>query len=319
MTLEKTERLLTLMNVLLATGRALPAQDLRRKVPGYDIDDAAFRRKFERDKVDLREMGVPLLVEEVPGVDPPVQGYRIRPQDYELRDPGLTDDELQALNLAAAVVGSEDGQKRLALMKLGAGLPAQVAEPELPGDPDLVAAFTGVAERRSLSFSYRQRSRRVDPYRLEFTRGRWYLQGYDHGHSDWRWFRLSRIDGDVGSRITLGDAPAAFDGTAPDRPLALEPWAVGGEDAPTTARVWIDSAVAGSVRRDLDAASIVSDDDDGLVVEFEVTNRDGFRGWLLSFLDRAEVLAPPDLRAEVVAWLEAAAHSSPAQPSGASS
>ena len=36
-----------------------------------------------------------------------------------------------------------------------------------------------------------------------------------------------------------------------------------------------------------------------------VTNREGFRSFVLAFLDHAEVLAPDDLRAEVVRWLEA--------------
>ena len=44
----------------------------------------------------------------------------------------------------------------------------------------------------------------------------------------------------------------------------------------------------------------------GLVVELAVSNRAGFRSWLMSFLDRAEVLAPESVRDEVVAWLEAA-------------
>ena len=40
------------------------------------------------------------------------------------------------------------------------------------------------------------------------------------------------------------------------------------------------------------------------MVRLRVTNRDGFRSWVLSFGDRAEVLGPPELRGAVVAWLE---------------
>jgi len=50
--------------------------------------------------------------------------------------------------------------------------------------------------------------------------------------------------------------------------------------------------------------AIRRDDDDGLVVAVDVTNRAGFRTWLVTFLDRAEVLSPPELRAEIVTWLE---------------
>jgi proteasome accessory factor B len=52
---------------------------------------------------------------------------------------------------------------------------------------------------------------------------------------------------------------------------------------------------------------VVHDDTDGLVVRLEVTNREGFRSWLVSFLDRAEVLGPAELRSEFVTWLRARA------------
>jgi predicted DNA-binding transcriptional regulator YafY len=45
--------------------------------------------------------------------------------------------------------------------------------------------------------------------------------------------------------------------------------------------------------------------DGSVVVTMAVTNRQNFRSFLLTFLDHAEVLEPADLRADVVAWLEA--------------
>src|SRR5437899_381566 len=48
-------------------------------------------------------------------------------------------------------------------------------------------------------------------------------------------------------------------------------------------------------------------DDDGAVVEMTVTNRAAFRTFLLGFLEHAEVLDPPDIRADFVTWLERAA------------
>ena len=49
--------------------------------------------------------------------------------------------------------------------------------------------------------------------------------------------------------------------------------------------------------------------DGSVVVGFDVTNRDGFRSFVLSFLDHAVVLEPPELRDDIVAWLEALAPS----------
>lgn len=55
---------------------------------------------------------------------------------------------------------------------------------------------------------------------------------------------------------------------------------------------------------ELGDAEVEVDDDRGLVVRVPVTNREGFRSWILSYLDRAEVLGPDDLRDEIVAWLD---------------
>ena len=308
----KIERLLSLINALLGAPRAISAEDLRTRVPGYPPEDASFKRAFERDKEELREMGVPLLVEEIPGIDPPMLGYRIRLQDYELRDPGLEPDELEALNLAAAVTGFAGGVGQRALFKLG-GAAGEAPQAELPADPGLVAAFTGVAERRVLRFRYNGVERIVHPYRLEFLRGRWYLNGFDRVRSDDRWFRMGRVEGP----LVVDGPPGAFERPVEAVPgLQLEPWQVGGGEERTEAEVWFDPVLAPTVARGLPPTSIVREDDSGLVVRLSVSNREGFRSWLLSFLDRAEVLGPPDLRAEIVAWLEAFAAGEPAAGGG---
>lgn len=296
---EKIERLLSLMNALLGAPRAISADDLRSRVPGYPDEDASFKRAFERDKDDLREMGVPLLVETIPGSDPPLAGYRIRTQDYELRDPGLEPDELEALNLAAAATGFAGGVGQRALFKLGSGA-SSAPQAELPADPDLVAAFTGVAERRVIRFRYNQTDREVHPYRLEFVRGRWYLNGFDRVRGDDRWFRMGRIEGS----IEVTDPAGAFERPEEAVPgLQLDPWVLGGQSDPIVASVWFDPEVAPSVRSELPAGAIRDDGPDGLVVELTVTNRDGFRSWLLTFLDRAEVRGPEELRSDMVTWL----------------
>ena len=300
MTAAKVERLLTLMNVLLGSSRAMSSAEIQAAIGAYPRESASFKRQFERDKDELREMGVPLLMESVPGVEIPVLGYRIRQQDYELRDPGLLPDELEALNLAAAAIGSSGGLGRRGLLKLGAAVADADQQAEIPADPDLVAAFTGVAERRSVRFRYHDVDRTVDPYRLEFARGRWYLKGLDHGHKQERWYRMTRIEG----HVDLAGEPGAF-----DRPsntagsLQLQPWLLGGDSPEVTAEVWFDPAAAAGIRADIDEATVVRDDSLGLVITMKVTNREGFRSWLLSFLDRAEVLSPPDLRDEIVDWL----------------
>jgi predicted DNA-binding transcriptional regulator YafY len=50
---------------------------------------------------------------------------------------------------------------------------------------------------------------------------------------------------------------------------------------------------------------IVEEREDGSVVlELAVTNLDGFRTFVLGFLEHAEVLGPNAVRADIVRWLE---------------
>lgn len=300
MPVSKVERLVSLMNALLGAPVAISAAELRRRVPGYHENDTAFHRTFERDKEELKEMGVPLLLEPIPGTHPPQQGYRIRLKDYVLKDPGLEPDELEALNLAATVVGAGGGAGQRALFKLG-GDHVPRATTELPQDPDLIAVFTGLAERRTVRFTYNDTEREVAPHRLEFVRGRWYLNGFDHVRDDVRWFRLSRISGGVevigerGTAVRPSDTPPG---------LRLDPWELGDLTPAEQAEVWFDPAIASTVRAELSEAEVIRDDPSGLVIGLRVTNREGFTSWLTSFLDRAEVLGPPELRSHVVAWLE---------------
>lgn len=299
---DKARRLLELMNVLLGATTPVPVASIRSQVADYPPDDASFRRAFERDKVELRAMGVPLLVETIHDTDPPGIGYRIKLADWSLRDPGLDAEELEALRLASAAVGAEGGLGSRALYKLGAAS-AATARAEIPASGPVVEAFRGVLERRVLRFRYRDLDREVEPQRLEFVRGRWYLNGFDRTRQANRWFRVPRIQGD----ISAGEEAGAFERpAAPPPPLQLDPWELG-EGEPVDARVWFDPAVRNTVLADLGDVVVLSDDDQGLVVRLPVRNREGFRTWVLSFLERAEVVGPPELRAEIVTWLEAVA------------
>jgi proteasome accessory factor B len=307
----KLERLLNLTAALLDTPRPLTAGEIRDRVPGYPEGDAAAHRSFERDKDDLRELGIPVELEEVPGVDPPVLGYRIRRDRYYLADPGLEPDELAALQLAASAVRLDGLEGLDALGKLGVDVAAEGATggagalAELPTDPHLVPLFAAAAEHRVARFGYRGRARAVDPYRLDFRNGRWYLTAREHGAGDEpKVFRLDRIDDDVDT-----GPPGAFTRPAEVPAPVLGGWQLGIEP-PVTARVRIDAPQAPAVVHQLGEGAVVERDDDGsVVVEVEVSHREGFRSFVLTFLDHAEVLSPDDLRAEVRSWLDALAGS----------
>src|SRR5690349_18376605 len=132
MAAKKTERMLNLVICLLATRRYLTVQQIREAVPGYDADnEEAFRRMFERDKEELRELGVPLETGSNSTWDDEV-GYRIARRDYELPEILLEPDEAAALGLAARLWQSAPlaGATGSALLKLRA---AGVEAPETTG------------------------------------------------------------------------------------------------------------------------------------------------------------------------------------------
>jgi proteasome accessory factor B len=303
----KLERLLNLTALLLAARLPVTAEEIQRQLD-YPDDQAAFRRAFERDKEELRSMGIPLRIEPVPGRMPAVDGYRIPRDEYALRDPGLTTDELAALHLAATAVQVEGLSPTAGLLKLGGlvgGSDPEVGVPvaTLPADPNLSVLFGAVSSCRPVELRYRDRERRIDPYRLEFQRGRWYLSGLDHTHDEVRSFRLDRIEGP----IAVLDEPAFERPESSSTGGARGVWALGDEEE-VVARVRIDAAQARWAVQHVGPDHVVADEDDGgVVIELPVTNRDAFRSFVLGFLEHAEVLSPPELRDELVAWLTAVA------------
>ena len=213
MSKRKTERLLGLVVCLLSTRRYLTADQVRQAVPGYPEQDDLFKRMFERDKEDLRDLGVPLET----GVNHPFDddpGYRIRQQAYELPELRLEADEAAVLGLAARVWqrAALEGAAAGALLKLrAAGMEAgddrpvpQGIEPRLgTPEPAFGPLWEAVRDRRPVTFSYRAagrsepQRRELEPWGVVNRHGRWYVAGWDRARDDTRVFRLSRIAGAV--------------------------------------------------------------------------------------------------------------------------
>ena len=304
---ERLERLINLTATLLATRRPLTLEELADRLePGYPGELAARRRQFERDKETLRELGVPITVEAVDALGGE-QGYRIHPDDYYLPDPGLDPAERAALHLAVTAVEVGGFDPLDALRKLGGaegeGAGQAVASFELT--PHLGDCFDAVTRRSELGFSYRGDDRRLEPYGILHRFGHWYVVGRDVDRDAPRAFRVDRLDGppEVGPPGTFA-VPA---GIEPTDFLSSDPLTYG-DDQPIRARVLVDSARASLVTGSLGDEAVVEHRDDGaVVVALDVVNRDAFRAFVLDLLDHAEVLDPPELRAEIVDWLDALA------------
>jgi proteasome accessory factor B len=213
MSRRKTERLLGLVVCLLSSPRYLTAVQIRAAVPGYPESFEAFKRMFERDKEELRELGIPLETGFNSAGDDEA-GYRIPRQAYVLPEIRLEPDEAAVLSLAARVWRQAElaGAAAGALLKLrAAGVDATGEETAQPGiEPRLLAGeaafgplWEAVRDRRPVTFAYRAagrsepQQRHLQPWGVANRHGRWYVAGYDTDRDAARVFRLSRIEGEV--------------------------------------------------------------------------------------------------------------------------
>jgi proteasome accessory factor B len=312
MAAKKTERLLNLVICLLATRRYLSVQQIREAVPGYDADnEEAFRRMFERDKEELRELGIPLETGSNSHWDDEI-GYRIARRDYQLPEITLEPDEASALGLAARLWQSAPlaGATGSALLKLrAAGIePPESAsglDPRIGAtEPSFEACLAGAVAGQHLRFDYRTAgragvaTREVDPWGVVSWKGRWYLVGHDATREATRVFRMSRIVGEV---TAIGPVGAVV------KPEGLELRAMvarmAGDTPSTTARVRVRIGSCWELRRA--ATSTVPDEEGWEVVELGYDDPGRFADRVAGYGPDAVVLSPDEARDAVIARLEA--------------
>ena len=209
---DRTERLLNLLFALMASSRPVPKHVLRDVIDAYRTSPSteAFERMFERDKDELRSMGVP--VETVEGADGlgGIEGYRVAAAAYALPAVDFTADELAVLGLAArvweqAILGPAAQRAVQKLEALGPGVvvegPVGVETRIATAEPSFPVLLEAVRSRRAVRFAYRKpgddapEQREVQPWGVASRRGHWYLVGHDLGRGAARVFRLSRVAG----------------------------------------------------------------------------------------------------------------------------
>ena len=117
-------------------------------------------------------------------------------------------------------------------------------------------------------------------------------------------FRLDRAED-----LAIGEEPGVFerpDGFSVKDALLGMPWEAGPEHVDVRAR--FDPEVAWWALRQLPRTAEVTHEEDGAVIaDLSVANPDAFIGWILGFDDRAEIVAPDEMRTALVALLRGAA------------
>ncbi|MDA2962768.1 MAG: WYL domain-containing protein [Actinomycetota bacterium] len=207
----KIERLINLTIALLATKRYLTKSEIFRSVDGYEGSEETKERMFERDKEDLRNLGVVIDVGSFDPVFEDEAGYRIAPEGYALDLGAISGREIALLSLAAEAWrgAALDGPAQRALTKLRSigvesdldGLPA-IAPRLNPSPSDLHSITSAIAKRLAISFFYlsptlARELRTIQPYGIATRNSYWYVAGMDVDKSELRTFRLDRIDSEI--------------------------------------------------------------------------------------------------------------------------
>jgi proteasome accessory factor B len=200
----KTERILNLTICLLVSGRFLSRSRIREAVEGYhDLSDAAFERTFERDKDELRALGVPIEVGSFDPLFDDEPGYRILPGEFELPPIDLDAEEASVVGVAARVW--QHASMAEATLNAIAKLRAAGVEPDTSqlaslepsvqaSEPSFELLWNAVLDRSRVSFTYRDGSlRTLEPWGMTASKGRWYVIGRDVDRDATRMFKLSRI------------------------------------------------------------------------------------------------------------------------------
>ncbi len=213
MTARKSERLLNLLITLLVSRTYVSKDRIRTVVEAYrEAGEDAFEKMFERDKEELRSLGIPIEVGYVDRAFEDEPGYRIERSAFELPDIDLEPEEAAVIGLAARVwqhaglaAATSD-----ALVKLkAAGVTVDraaldVVQPQLTAEePAFEPLWDATRTHTPVRFTYRRSGgtapaeRHLQPWGVVSFRGRWYVVGHDRDRGEPRVFRLSRVQGEV--------------------------------------------------------------------------------------------------------------------------
>lgn len=305
----KTERLINLVIALLATPRFLTREQLRQRVEDYaGRDDQSFQRMFERDKEQLRELGIVVLTGPTDLLSDENDGYRIQPDSYYLPDIHLTALESTLVGLASTVwaepaIAAEVHQGVAKLRAAGEPVAPATLGTLVPRLTAREQAFPllwqALMERRPVEFTYHDRLRQVNPWRLTLRFGAWYLIGQETGGGDddrVRIFKLARMTDRP--RVGQGSFAAPDPALVAAKAKTLEP------PAPTAeALLAIRHGLAGELRRrgrPVDQPAPMGYD----LVVVPYARGDELVASVVEAGADAVVLAPAELRQGVIAALE---------------
>ncbi len=273
----------------------------RRRVRAVDLAETfgVTERTIYRDMAALNEMGVPLV--SLPG-----EGYELM-EGYYLPPLVFTPAEASALVLGASMLaasGNYPQEAQQAIQKIMAALPPRTRDQVEPQtrmihfmmnasrfdlqNPFLLDLQTAIHERRVMFLRYHSllhdeiSEREIEPHNLTFSEGVWYVNA--HTEQGFRTFRLDRIE-------ALRLLPKHFEQRASS---------ASAEQPSITVRVrFVDTATRWVRERQHYGFQSVAEEPGFAVMTYQVQRLSEIKNWLMGWGAQAEVLDPPELRAEI--------------------
>lgn len=197
----KNERLVNLTIALLHTSRYLSKAEIFTRVAGYTGSAESMERMFERDKDELRTMGIPISVSQIDPLFDDEIGYRIDPSEYSFDIGPLTPTQVALLAHATEVIEAPLEDLAVKVRSLGDAPSLPEIEGERAGvAPDLTSFLDAIHARAEIAFHYENvdgedELRSLQPFSIICRYGHWYLTGFDLNRKERRTFRIDRIIG----------------------------------------------------------------------------------------------------------------------------
>ena len=308
MSSDKTERLINLTLGLLSSKRYLTKNEIFKNVAGYNGSAETMERMFERDKDELRGLGIEIEVGQLDPLFEDEQGYLIRSANIQIQPNDFSKEEILLMMMAgnlwresALANLSENALIKVSSLDGGIGFNS-IALPLINDEDFNFVLFEKIVEAmlnsKYISFTYKDKMRSVAPMGLKNVHGFWYLIGQE-GAEEIKIYKLIRMQSDIKSDVSHKQflRPANFD-----------------------LNTYLQSNLKGSVRtailkiredrvnalRNRGEVTKVGDGWDLLQVPFEDLAE--FSSEILWYGDDVYVQAPEDLKAEVISKLKLVAN-----------
>lgn len=222
MAVDKNTRLVNLVIALLATKRYLTKSQIYKAVSGYEGNDEAKDRMFERDKEELRALGVQIEMKSIDPFFDDELGYRIHPDRYKFDLGPLTPEEVTVLAVAAEAwreSALKDIANSTSIRLESLGIVSDFSElPLAPAIHNVPEQFSELLDalnlNRTIEIHYVNQSdeielKRIEPLGIYSRNAKWYLYAIDTLKDDFRSYRLDRIEGSI-KRLNKNFTPREF-------------------------------------------------------------------------------------------------------------